>query len=247
MNFNRIYLAPADAPAGASAPAAAPVAAAAPAASAPAAAPAAAPGAITDAAAPAAVDPAAPIGALTDAAKKDGEEVKDDAKKDDATAEPIKYEDFTLPEGSTLNEELRDQFTGILSEAKVPQDVAQKLVDLYGGEMKKLADAAKAPYQAWHDTQRDWQKAVAADAEIGGANLEPMKAEVAKVIDAIAGDQAPALRKALAFTGAGNNPDVLRFLFRAAQAMNEGATVQGGNPTKEGTTSVAKTLYPSMN
>lgn len=239
MNPLRLLLAPDE---GAGAPAAP-----APAPAAPAAAPAPV-AALTDAPAPAPADPLAALGALTDETKVELDaEGKPIEKKADAAADaPIEYTDFTLPEGATLNEELRDQFTGILAEAKVPQEAAQKLVDLYGGEMKKLADAAKAPYQAWHDTQRDWQASVKADPEIGGPNLEPMKAEVAKVINAIAGNEAPKLREALKFTGAGNNPDVLRFLYRCSQAMNEGATVEGGNPTKEGT-SPSKTLYPTMN
>lgn len=243
MNKHLIYMAPADADGGGAAtPAAAPVAAT------PAAAPA--PAALTDTALAAATLTEA-LGSLTDAPEvgADGKPVeKPEAKADDANVDdaPIEYQDFTLPEGSTLDPDLRGKFTGILAEAKVPQEAAQKLVDLYGGEMKKLADAAKAPYQAWNDTQREWQSAVKADAEIGGASLEPMKKEIAKVIDAIAGNEAPALRKALAFTGAGNNPEVLRFLYRAAQAMNEGATVEGGQPTKTGT-SFSKTLYPTMN
>lgn len=241
MNPFQLLMAPADvggAPAVA-APAAAATPAAAPAAATPAAAPAAA---LTDA--PAAVAEApAPPGAITDA--DDGTKV--DGEKKEGDDAPVEYTDFTLPEGSTLDPELRGKFTDILAKSGVSQDDAQALVDLYGGEMKKLADAAKAPYEAWHTLQREWQASVKADPELGGANLEPMKREVAKVIDAISGDpkDAKALRQALASTGAGNNPAVLRFLYRTAQATNEGATVQGGGPTKEGT-SLAKTLYPSM-
>lgn len=242
MNPFQLLMAPADVggAAAAATPAAAPAPVAAPAAATPAAAP---PAALTDA--PAAVAEApAPPGAITDA--DDGTKV--DGEKKEGDDAPIEYVDFTLPEGSTLDPELRGKFTDILAKSGVSQDDAQSLVDLYGGEMKKLADAAKAPYEVWHKTRLEWQASVKADPELGGANYEPMKAEVAKVIDALSGDpkDAKELRQALAFTGAGNNPAVLRFLYRAAQAMNEGATVQGGGPTKEGT-SAAKLMYPTMN
>ena len=55
--------------------------------------------------------------------------------------EPIEYEDFTTPEGVTLDEEVLGEFKGIAKELGLPQDKAQKFVDMATQLQQKQADA----------------------------------------------------------------------------------------------------------
>ncbi len=182
------------------------------------------------------------MGALTD--KPADDKPADDKPADDKPADdtPIEY-DFKMPEGIEVDETKLTEFKAIAAEAKIPNETAQKLIDLYGDQIKDLVNA---PYQAWQDTQREWQQSIAKDPELGGTNFEPMKQEIAKAIDTIGGKDAQKMREAFSFTGAGNNPEIVRFVFRMAKAVNEGATVAGGGPTQVNTKDPAKTLYPSM-
>jgi hypothetical protein len=91
------------------------------------------------------------------------EEVKTDEVK------PVEYTDFTLPEGVELNKEKLGEFSKIAAEARVPQDVAQKFVDLYSSELKALQEA---PMRAWTELQTTWRNEVINDPEIGGAKLD---------------------------------------------------------------------------
>ena len=155
--------------------------------------------------------------------------------------EPIKYEDFNVPEGVTLDEAKLGEFTKIAAEAKMPQDVAQKIIDLYTAEAKQ---AAEAPMRAWTELQNKWQDEVRNDPVIGGQNLDKNLAATKAGINALLGEDAKSFFEALNITGAGNNPAILRGLMKAA-APHAPATPVGGNPGS-GTKSPGQTLYPKM-
>lgn len=166
--------------------------------------------------------------------KPDGEVKLDD--------KPIEYTDFTLPEGVKFDEKLLTDFKALATEAKLPQEQAQKLIDLHAGTMK---EAAEAPYRQWADTQKQWQKQVMSDPEIGGEKLEAAKATIAKALDTIGGAEAQKIREAFNFTGAGNNPEIFRMMYRLSQAVTEGSIVQGNAPGGKGK-SAAETIYPTQ-
>lgn len=104
-----------------------------------------------------------------------------------------------------------------------PQKRAQALVDLYA---KSLNAALKSQMDSWHKQQGDWQREIQADAELGGSKLDGVKQTVSKVLDNPALSD-PNFREALVFTGAGNNPAVVRTLYRWARALSEGGAVTG--------------------
>lgn len=176
-------------------------------------------------------------------------EVKPEAKEGedkpaDAETKPIEYTDFKLPEGMTLDEKLITDFKEFATENNLSQEDAQKLIDLHANTLK---EAAEAPYKAWATTQQQWQKDVMADTELGGQNFEPMKVVLAKAIDQVGGEQAKAIREALNFTGAGNNPDILRLIFRMGKAITEGSPTSTGGPTNVSKPkSAGEIMYPSM-
>lgn len=155
--------------------------------------------------------------------------------------EPITYEAFKLPEGVTLDEAKLGEFTKIAAEAKMPQEVAQKMIDLYTAEAKQ---AAEAPMRAWTELQNKWQEEVRSDPVIGGQNLDKNLAATKAGINALLGEDAKSFFEALNITGAGNNPAILRGLMKAA-APHAPATPVGGSPGK-GSKSAGETLYPKM-
>ena len=232
------------------------VAAAAPAAAAPAAdagtfAASAAPAAAAADGAAASADPlssdslAAATGADGKPAEGDGDKSADgdnkDAKPDGD--KPIEYTDFKLPEGVKVDDEVMGQFKTLAAEAKVSQETAQKFMDLHSAA---IAKAAAAPFDAWRSTQSAWQAEIKADPDIGGKNLNQSQATIAKLIDSLGKNEAQAFRQALNFTGAGNNPAIVKALVKIGQTFTEGGPVNGGGKPAE-VKSPAKSIYPTLN
>lgn len=216
-----------DAPAGA-APAAAPSPA-------PAASPASAP-----AADPALVMPDSLLGEKPEAAEKpEGEKKPEEPTKPE---EPIKYEPFKLPDGMTVDEAKLGEFSEIAAAARIPQDVAQKLVDLYSSELKATSEA---PMRAWTELQNTWRDAVKNDPEIGGRNLDKNLAATKVGLKNLLGDDAGKFFEALNITGAGNNPDIVRGLFKAASPHAPASPV-AGSPAGGNQKTAGATLYPGM-
>lgn len=185
-------------------------------------------------------DSAAASGAESAESKGQGESKEGDS----ADKTPVEYEAFKLPDGVQVDEQKMAEFKANASEAGLSQDQAQKLVDVYSAALKSANDAST---QLWYDQQKEWQQAVMKDPEIGGKNFEPMKETVAKAIDLIGGDDAARIRQAFEYTGAGNNPEIIRFLYRLGSAIGEGSAVDGGKPAAvEPPRSAAAVLYPSQ-
>lgn len=176
--------------------------------------------------------------------KPEGEVKPEETKPEEAPKpeEPVKYEAFKLPEGVTLDDAKLGEFSKIAAEAKLPQDVAQKFVDMYSAEVKAISEA---PMRAWTEMQTKWQDEVRNDPEIGGKNLDKNLAATKTGLKNLLGEQAQKFFDALSFTGAGNNPDIIRGLIKAA-APHAPASPVAGRPAG-GTKSAGSTLYPSMN
>jgi hypothetical protein len=156
---------------------------------------------------------------------------------------PIEYQAFTLPEGVELNAEKLGEFTKIAADAKLPQEVAQKIVDLYSSELKTLSEA---PMRAWTELQTKWRDETKNDPEIGGANFDKNLAMTKAGLKNLLGEGADKFFEALNVTGAGNNPEIIRGLFKAAQSHAPASPV-AGRPASGGGKSAGSTLYPTMN
>lgn len=133
-----------------------------------------------------------------------------------------------------------------MKEFDVSQKRAQELVNLHA---ETINAALKSQRDDWIRQQTDWQKEVDADPELGGSNLNVVKQTVARVLDNPDLTD-PKFREALAFTGAGNNPAIVRSLYRWAKALSEGSSVNGGSPgrNRDGSVngerpSVAQAIY----
>lgn len=167
---------------------------------------------------------------------KEAKEGKEGAK----TGAPEKYEAFKLPEGFEANEEVMTEASGVFKELGLPQEGAQKLVDLYA---KQAQAAANAPVEYWQKMQKDWVAEIKADKDLGG-KLPEVRSTISKAIDTL-GPLAAPFREAMDLTGAGNNPAFVRALYKLAQSLTEGAHVSGGGPSVAGQTEPGKSTRPS--
>ena len=172
------------------------------------------------AAAAAAADPKtaeqAAAGAKDDKAANEGEA-------DKKAGPPEKYE-FKLPDGVKVPDEVRSEYEGVFKELGLTQDQAQKLVDLQLKFEQKAAEQTKAQ---WATTHQEWIAAFKADKEIGGDEAA-QKQSLAYAKKALASEFAtPGFAEALEVTGAGNNPEVIRFLTRFGKAISDDKFVAG--------------------
>jgi hypothetical protein len=176
-------------------------------------------------------------------------EKKDEGEKKSETKAPEAYEEFKLPEGTTLDEQGMTDFKGLAKELDLTQDQAQKMLDFGGDKIKALAEA---PYRLWAETQAKWQAEVKADPEIGGTRFADSIAAAAKVFEVSESnpfvgsvDEAKTLREALNMTGAGNNPAIVKMFVKMGKLLSEPGGLSG-NPVKQSQESLLDKLYPTM-
>lgn len=183
---------------------------------------------------------AAEEGSILDAGDEPEAEASADAEAAEGEDAPL---EITIPEGITANEAALTEFKSFAKENGIGAEQAQKLFDMYAGEMRAQSEKL---WNDWQATQKAWKAEIASDPELGGDALKANMVQISKGIDALCnGDaaQSQAVRQALKLTGAGNNPAIVRLLFRASQQVTEGRTNQGGNPVTLAK-SPAGTLYP---
>ena len=84
---------------------------------------------------------------------------------------------------------------------------------------------APVPKQEVEKPVNQWRKQVMEDPQIGGTNLPATVARAQLALDRF--DDGKRIGQLLEQTGYGNNPDVLRFFNRLADALMEDGLVQG--------------------
>lgn len=176
-----------------------------------------------------------------------GEEKAEDKKPEPKA--PEEYGEFTIPEGTTLDEQTATEFKGLAKELDLTQEQAQKLLDFGGG---KLQAQIEAPYKLWAETQAKWQAEVKADPEIGGTKFEQSIKDAAQVF--VPGESNPfvktdaeakSLREALNMTGAGNNPAIVKLFVKIGTLLKESGPLSGG-PVKDSADTLLAKMYPTM-
>jgi predicted XRE-type DNA-binding protein len=101
-----------------------------------------------------------PRGAQSENDEHTSEGEGDESEKGESDAEEgedggVVYEAFTMPEGMELNQELMDKVTPILQAHNMPQEDAQKVVDV-GSELvsttiRQMTEKHEARVQGWYD------------------------------------------------------------------------------------------------
>jgi hypothetical protein len=132
---------------------------------------------------------------------------------------PEKYE-FKAPEGKIYDTETMSNFSEIAKELNLSQDAAQKLLD------KMAPTIAERQVQQVEAIRNEWAQAAQTDKEFGGDKLNENLVVAKKALDSFG---TPELRALLNESGLGNNPEVIRFMFRAGKAISEETFVGNSN------------------
>jgi hypothetical protein len=165
----------------------------------------------------------APKPELTDAEKAAAEEK---AKKDgEAKGAPEAYAEFTLPETFKVDPSVMGEFKTLAKELGLPQEAAQKLVDMQAKLQTNNASAFTETLQAHVDkTAGEWRAAAKADPEYGGVKFDENVAVAKQALDAFG---TPELKALLNESRLGSNPELIRFMFRAGKAISQDGFVSG--------------------
>ena len=161
-------------------------------------------------------------------------------KKDRASGPDGDYDQFTLPDGLEMDGDAHDRFKHLARNSGLNQEQAQRLLDLHGEQIIRQR-------QHWtnhHQTkQQEWQKQSRTDRELAAqGRFENNLAVAKKAVERFGGAK---LAAALAETGAGNHPEILRCFYRIGKALAEdGFVAPAGKRQKK---SYAETFYPDFN
>ncbi len=137
----------------------------------------------------------------------------------------LAWADLGLSEDITVPEDQQAEFLALLNDPLTDKKAwAGKALAVH---QKLLEGSAKQLEDHWNQTQATWRDEVSAMPEFAGAKMQPALAEIAKLVDRYGGKE---LRQAMNLTGAGNHPQVVRFLHRIAKDINERAPVSGAAP-----------------
>lgn len=155
---------------------------------------------------------------------------------------PLEVSALTLPEGLTFADEDMNNFLAIINNQGITHaERAQALIDLQANLTTKSSEAGS---QAWNDQQQAWQNEVQNDPELGGANLETTLANVGRVMDKFG---TPEIRSAFDQTGAGNHPQIVRFLNELGKQFMEATPAAPGSPTNSQSASTADRIFGIKN
>ncbi len=140
----------------------------------------------------------------------------------------------------TLADEKLTAFTGILGEYEnkiisnpaeahaMVQEMGQKMVDLYVTESREAADRyTRLQRDNWDRTIEGWRSEFRDDPEIGGNRADTSPSRMGGLLEMYGqkagSDHLSKLRDVLTFTGAGDHPEMLRFVNWAASRLVETA------------------------
>lgn len=151
---------------------------------------------------------------------------------------PESYEDFKLPEGFQKDGPLLEEFIPLAKEARLPQEHAQKFVDL-GAKLVQKAHDDQA--KAWEAVVTEWTGKIKSDSEIGGAKLGESKGYAVRALKQYAD---PETRKYLDDSRLANHPGLFKMLVRVGKTLGEDKLFEGGAAKQE--TNPAKILYPDL-
>jgi len=131
-----------------------------------------------------------------------------------------------VPEGLAVDDAAMQNFLGVLDNADMTgEERASALLDINAQSVSQTQEAMAAEQeQLWQDTQTEWRDAINNDPEIGGTHLPETTAKIAEVLDRFG---TPEVRQAFDVTGAGNHPEIVRFLANIGALISEGGQVSG--------------------
>lgn len=140
-----------------------------------------------------------------------------EAPKAEPEGAPEAYSDFAIPENMELGDGLVDDVKALAKELGLPQDKAQKIIDMSIERTAKFQEI-------FEQTRAQWVEDTKADPEIGGAKFDATLEASAKALDAFGSD---ALNDVLKGSGLGNHPEMIRVFAKIGAAISEDKLVTG--------------------
>ncbi len=167
---------------------------------------------------------------------------------------PDKYSDYKVPEGYTLDAEVKTKADTLFKGLGLSQDAAQKLVDFYTAQ---TTEAFQAPFKAYQDTVAGWLKEAQDHPDLRGklAPGQEVNVRIGKLLDSVPDPKlASDFREAMDITGVGNHPAFIRLMDHFAKQLTEGTHVAGNGPAPGGQSrpgtatqpSAAQAMWPSL-
>lgn len=163
-----------------------------------------------------------------------GDDAGQGGKQDEPEGAPEQYE-FKAPEGREYDASVINAFSEVAKELNLSQDEADKV-------LSKMAPLiAERQVEQIEAVQAKWADESKADKEFGGDKLEE---NIAIAKGALEKFGSPELNQLLKETGAGNNPEIIRLLYRVGKATGEDKVVPGSHGAPAGNAkSAASILY----
>lgn len=195
----------------------------------------------------------APDGKTLLTENKEPEKKPEEPKKPEDSKAPEKYADYKLPDGFTLDAEIKAKADGLFKGLGLSQEAAQSLVDFYGEQVSKIASA---PAKAYQDLTTQWRKDAESHPDLRG-KLGPgqeVNVRIARALDGLGDPKlASEFREVMDLTGSGNHPAFIRVLDKLAQKVTEGTHVAGNGPSPAGQSepgkappSAAAAMWPKL-
>ena len=185
-------------------------------------------------------EPLVPQPAPAPAGSAPPQSVPTEAPQSESPVAPIVYQPFAYPEGMTVEPEALAQAHALFNEARLPQQQAQKFIDL---AMARERAAAERGVKAFHELQDKWLAEIKADPEIGGERLAQAVAQATRVLERLA---VPGLKEALNVTGAGNHPAVVKAFVRLGRILAEDRFSPGREAARQAPRTPADVIYGSQ-
>ena len=172
---------------------------------------------------------------------KDGKEGEGDGEGEEGKGAPEQYGDFTLPEGMEMDTPMLQSFSDAAKELDLPQEGAQKLVDLYVSKMTELAEQSA---QQMAEMRLQWRNEVRQDPK-----HEETLGFAKRAVNRFAVDKAAGAKELLSGNNwMGDNPQIISFLANIGRAISEDTFVEGiGGGGNTRPTDAASVLYPEQN
>jgi hypothetical protein len=145
---------------------------------------------------------------------------------------PEKYE-FKAPAGTEYDASILSAFEAGARDANLTQESAQKLLETMSPQIAaRQAEQVASIRTGWYDASK-------ADKEFGGVALEQNLGIAKKALDSFG---SPELHQLLTFTGLGNHPEIIRFMYKAGKSISQDNMITGSAPTR-GRVNAAMVLY----
>ncbi|MCC6863269.1 MAG: hypothetical protein IT544_00470 [Rhodobacteraceae bacterium] len=155
----------------------------------------------------------------------------------DKVPEDGKYS-LKMPEGVEVDQALLDAVSPDFKELGLTQKQAQTLADKFIAAQTKKGEEAQA---SWSKTLTDWVDQAKADPEIGGANWDGTVKVATQLVGRFGNE---AFCEYLNASGAGNHPEMIRFMAKVGAVIGEDRPANPANPGKTVARDTAAILYP---